>query len=325
MRVECLTSLDHDQSRAVRALAERAARADGTTPLSEHVLLHIRHGGPPSEAGAAAHLLAYDGTDVAGYAHLERGSAGEPATAEIVVDPGHRRRGAGRALVGALLGEASDLRLWSHGHLESARAFAARDGFTSVRELWQMRRPLGDPAESGAPPLPAARLPEGFSARPFVVGQDEDAWLAVNARAFAEHPEQGRMTRADLDQRIAEPWFDPGGFILVDDVRDASRPRLAAFHWTKVHAHESGAAGNGQPSHPPVGEVYVVGVDPAYQGLGLGTAVTVLGLAHLQDKGLTEAMLYVDGDNAAAVATYRKLGFQRSDVDVMYSRARPAR
>src|SRR6476661_5118934 len=149
MRVECLTSLDHDQSRAVRALAERAARADGTTPLSEHVLLHSRHG-------------------------------------------------AGRALVAALLGEASDLRLWSHGHLESARAFAARDGFTSVRELWQMRRPLGDPAESGAPPLPATRLPEGFSARPFVVGQDEDAWLAVNARAFAEHPEQGRMMRADL-------------------------------------------------------------------------------------------------------------------------------
>jgi mycothiol synthase len=170
-----------------------------------------------------------------------------------------------------------------------------------------MRRPLGP----GAPPLPPATVPDGFAARTFRPGRDEHGWLQVNARAFAHHPEQGRMTLDDLMLREAEPWFDPAGFFLVEQVADHS-PVLAAFHWTKVHSHD------GSP-HRPVGEVYVVGVDPTFQGSGLGRAVTLLGLHHLQERGLTTAMLYVDGDNAAAVATYSRLGFERTAVDVMYS------
>ncbi|MGZ4601682.1 MAG: mycothiol synthase [Oryzihumus sp.] len=314
MRVDGLFQLDDDQSHAVLSLARRATTADGVTPLSEHVLLHVRHSSGGSVDDPLSHFLLYDGTQLAGYAHLEHGSGGEPATAEVVIDPDLRRGGAGRTLVQALLKQAPDLRLWSHGHLAAARAFAARDGFTSVRELWRMKRPLGP--EVGADPLPEPHLPEGFTARTFVEDQDEDVWLRVNARAFAHHPEQGRITRADLDQRFAEDWFDPDGFILVEDPHG----RLAAFHWTKVHAHAA-TPGNGQPSHPPIGEVYVVGVDPDYQGQGLGTAVTLLGLRHRESLGLAEVMLYVDGDNAAAIATYTRLGFQRADVDVMYSRA----
>jgi mycothiol synthase len=176
-----------------------------------------------------------------------------------------------------------------------------------------MRRPL--PAEVA--PLPAVSLPEGFRTRRFVVGEDEEAWLRVNARAFANHPEQGRITRDDLDQRIAEPWFDARGFILVDDVRGPA-PVLAASHWTKVVP--ASIQGTDPTIRATEGEVYVVGVDPAYQGLGLGRAVTVLGLEHLRDMGLSEATLYVDADNEAAVATYSRLGFARSAVDVMYSR-----
>jgi mycothiol synthase len=136
--------------------------------------------------------------------------------------------------------------------------------------------------------------------------------LRVNAHAFVDHPEQGRMTRYDLDRRIAEPWFDAKGFLLIEDLR-APAPALAASHWTKV-----------VPAQDPQirateGEVYVVAVDPAYQGMGLGRIVTVLGLAHLRQQGLTEAMLYVDADNQAAVATYTRLDFVRCAVDIMYS------
>ena len=314
MRVDGHFQLDDDQSRAVVALARRAAQADGVTPLSEHVLLHVRHSGTGQVEAPLTHFLAYDDGGLIGYAHLETGSGGEPSTAEVVVDPAHRRHGAGTALVEAIAVQAGSLQLWSHGHLPAARSFAARDGFTSVRELWRMRRMLG--AETGAPALPPVTLPDGFRVRTFVEEQDEEAWLAVNARAFADHPEQGRLTRGDLEQRFAEDWFDPEGFILIEDPDG----RLAAFHWTKVHAHAA-TPGNGQPSHPPIGEVYVVGVDPAYQGRGLGRAATVLGLRYLEALGLAEVMLYVDGDNAAALATYTRLGFDRSDVDVMYSRA----
>jgi mycothiol synthase len=310
MQLAGVGRLDDGQAAAVAALAQAAAATDGVVPLSEHVLLHVRSGSATDEdGGSPAHLLAYDEGRLVGYAHLDRGEAAEGASAEVVVHPDARRRGVGRALISALrtATDSGPLRLWSHGHLAAARDFAAADGFTNVRELWQMRRPLG----ADAPPLPAVTLPDGFAARTFLPGRDEQVWLAVNARAFASHPEQGRMTLDDLLLREAEPWFDPAGFILVEQVAPQP-PALAAFHWTKVHGHEGSV-------HPPVGEVYVVAVDPEYQGSGLGRAVTLLGLHHLQDRGLPSAMLYVDGDNAAAVATYTRLGFQRTAVDVMYS------
>ena len=323
MQVDNVERLGDGQLSEVLALCRTARTVDEVAPMSEQVLLAARGGhtaGPATgPTTGSSHFLAYAGTHLAGYAHLEQGLAGQAATAEVVVDPAHRRQGVGTALVRALEAalqpetvgpETETLQIWSHGHLEGARAFAARDGYANVRELWAMRRSLRPDADS----LPAVNLPEGFRTRQFVIGQDEDAWLRVNARAFVDHPEQGRMTRHDLDRRIAEPWFDAPGFILIEDTRGGV-PVLAASHWTKV------VPGDDPQVSPTRGEVYVVGVDPAYQGLGLGRAVTVLGLAHLRARGLAEAMLYVDADNSAAVATYSRLGFARFAVDVMYSSA----
>ena len=341
VRVENVERLTEGQLADVLALVAAASHMDGVAPLSEQVLLAMGSAAPagsdvhlPTATSDWPHFLAYAGGRLAGYAHLGRGvasSAGVAATAEVVVDPARRRQGVGTALVrtleaalkSAVAPGAGTLRLWSHGHLDGARAFAARDGYTSVRELWAMRRSL----RSDADPLPAVSLPEGFKTRHFVIGQDEDAWLRVNARAFVDHPEQGRLTRHDLDRRIAEPWFDARGFILIEDVR-AFVPVLAASHWTKVVPAQIVAAsqpdvapGGSSETGQKRGEVYVVAVDPAYQGLGLGRAVTILGLAHLRERGLREAMLYVEADNRAAVATYSRLGFARFAADVMYSPA----
>jgi len=317
---ESVERLTDGQRSEVLGLVNTASRVDEVAPLSEQVLLAVRDGDAASTSPASTttsrHLLAYAGTHLAGYAHLEQGVDGEVATAEVVVDPSYRRQGVGTVLIHALEGaiedatapQATSLRLWSHGDLAGARAFAIRGDYSIVRELWQMRRSLHDVTS-----LPAVSLPEGFGTRHFVVGRDEEAWLRVNARAFVDHPEQGRMTRYDLNRRIAEPWFDAKGFILIEDMRGLT-PMLAASHWTKVVPTEE------QQTRATEGEVYVVGVDPAYQGLGLGRTVTVLGLAHLREKGVTEAMLYVDADNRAAVATYSRLDFARSAVDIMYSR-----
>jgi len=334
MRVDEVEQLNAGQLSEVLALFEAASRLDKVAPLSEQALLAARTGHPVDATTSTPHFLAYVGRHLAGYAHLEAGpdgagSDGVPATAEVVVGPAHRRQGVGTALVNALeaaLASATPnetatrpnavmLQIWAHGHLDGARALAVRDGFSIVRELWQMRRSLRPDTHSppSAGPLPAVSLPEGFSARPFVVGQDEDDWLRVNARAFVDHPEQGRMTRQDLDQRIAEPWFDAAGLILIED-RQGHLPVLAASHWTKVVPATDPKVSQTE------GEVYVVGVDPAYQGMGLGRAVTLLGLAHLREKGLAEAMLYVEAENVAALATYSRLGFARSGVDIMYSR-----
>jgi mycothiol synthase len=286
--------LDAGTAAAVRALAAAAAAHDGVPPLSEQPLLWLTGGGPD-----VVHLLVADGADgLAGYAQVD---ARDPhlATAEVVVDPAGRRRGLGSALLAAALtavrargGTAVDV--WAHGDVAPARALAAARGLPAVRELWQMALdPLVAPDD--LPPLP-----EGVTVRAFVPGQDEDAWVAVNARAFAQHPEQGRLTRDDLGAREAEPWFDPAGLLLAE--QDG---RLLGFGWTKV-------------ATPDEGEIYALGVDPDAQGRRLGPALTARMLAHLAGRGVARVVLYTEGENAPAIRVYRAAGFERSALDVVY-------
>jgi mycothiol synthase len=292
----------------VLALVARAARVDGGEPVSEDARLALRSAG----GAGLRHLLLREGASLVGYAQVGArepcgGGAGSPAgaTAELLVDPAARGRGHGTLLAAAVEATAADaapgpLSAWSHADSPAAAALAARRGYARVRELWRMARPLG----AGAPPLPALELPDDVQLRPFQPGQDEEAWLAVNARAFATHPEQGRWTAADLAAREAEPWFDSAGFLLAVQAQDG---HLLAFHWTKVEEAQDG-------------EVYVVGVDPSAQGRGLGTVVTLAGLHHLELRGVRHVELYVEGDNRAAQRVYTRLGFERSGTDVLYRR-----
>ena len=254
-------------------------------------------GGDPA---ASVHLSSYAGGELAGYAFLDRSGPDGPA-GELVVHPRHRLRGHGAALLDAA--GTGPMRFWAHGDEPGAAAFAGKHGFERVRVLWQMRRSLTEP-------LPDVPLPAGVSLRGFRPGHDEPAWLGINARAFAHHPEQGRWTAADLRLRQAEPWFDPAGFLLAVDVADT----VLGFHWTKVHPPTAG--------DPAIGEIYVLGVDPGGHRRGLGAALSVAGLRHLADAGLTEAKLYVDESNPAAVALYRRLGFEVYKTDVSYQRTR---
>lgn len=163
-------------------------------------------------------------------------------------------------------------------------------------------------------PLPLAETTD-VPVRAFAPGADDEAWLAVNNRAFAWHPEQRGWAREDLARRLAEPWFDPDGFLIHE--RDG---RIAAFCWTKEHAD----------IEPPFGEIHVIGVDPDFQGLGLGRALTIAGLAHLARRGLTIGALWVEGDNERALQLYADLGFARHRtrravvIDVAAQPAEPA-
>ena len=301
------SSLTPAQVAEVLDLVAAAAAADSVAPLSEHALLHLRYdaagknAGPgPGVAPGRDLVLTADGV-VAGYAYLDAPAPpGQEVSGELVIDPRHRGRGLGLALVRELIAQAGGhrVRLWAHGDLPAAGRLARAAGFERFRALWQMRRPLRDP-------LTAPRLPTGTTLRTFRPGRDEAEWLSLNARAFAKHPEQGAWTRHDLELREQEPWFDPAGFFLAE--RDGV---MTGFHWTKIPVPE-------EPDRC-TGEVYVVGVDPGERGTGLGRALTLAGLNYLRDRGLAEAMLYVDEDNVPAIRMYEGLGFTRSSTDAMY-------
>ncbi|MBN9102938.1 MULTISPECIES: mycothiol synthase [unclassified Pseudonocardia] len=300
--------LDENEIAEVQALMAGAADVDGTAPLSEHVLMHLRHGGDAE----ALHLVARDGDALVAFAHLDATDPVAGGAGELVVHPDRRRHGLGEQVVQALLDRMASagspaggrLRLWAHGGHPGAAALAERHGFTRTRTLWQMRRSL-------LAPLAAPEFPEGVRLRPFVVGRDEPEFLRVNNAAFDWHPEQGGWDVDRMKLREAEPWFDPAGFLLAVDGDD----RLLGFHWTKVHG-----ASAGEHSHEPIGEVYVLGVDPAVRGMHLGKALTLAGLRHLRDRGLNQVMLYVEADNEAAIRVYEDLQFTHWDTDVSYVR-----
>lgn len=334
-RIQHAIALSPEQVDDVLRLINATAQADGTMPISEHVLLHLRHGG--DEHGQ--HLLARDDTgELLGYAHLDVTDSVQGASAEMLVAPTDRRRGVGRALITNLtdLTAQGRLRLWAHGEQAGARELAESMGFRTTRVLWQMRRSL-------LAALPRVVLPPGVTIRSFLPDSDAAAWITLNAQAFAGHPEQGSWTLEDLTMRMAEPWFESTGFLLAVAEETGE---LVGFHWTKVHGfgaqapfgHAHAPLGHAQAplghahaplghvqapfghAHAPIGEVYVVGVRPDYRGSGLGRALTIAGLEHLRGLGLSQAMLYVDAENTRAIRLYEGLGFARWDTDVMYQR-----
>lgn len=296
-RLEIKRQLDAADVTAVAALLALAAEADGHHPLDEHTWPDLALRGRKGFAGLVAWSPDHDHDHPVAYAQVRRGP--DAWAVELVVDPHHRDDAEAIApeMLDAALGVIREeggghVHHWVYKPTDGHDRIAARAGLRWGRDLWQMRRPL--PAE---PPPPLA-------VRTFVPGRDEAAWLAVNNRAFAGHPEQGSWDLDTLVERQGEPWFDAEGFLLHE--RDG---RLAGFCWTKVHAG----------TDPPLGEIYVIAVDPDAHGHGLGRALVLTGLDWLhRARGMTTGMLYVDAANAPAVRLYQRLGFTVDHVDRAY-------
>lgn len=281
-----------DDVAAVSELLAAAERADGHQPLADHQWLDLVQGGRAGFAGLVAWEPGHH--HPVAYAQVSRGN--QSWALELVIDPHHRYEALViapemlSAAIGVIRSEGGGhVHWWVFEPTEAHLQIAKKLGLSPGRELYQMRRRL-----------PVTGVHSGVDVRPFVVGHDEETWLTVNNRAFAGHPEQGGWGLDTLRSRQKEPWFDPSGFLLHE--RDG---RLAAFCWTKVHAEHD----------PPLGEIYVIAVDPDFHGHGLGRSLTLAGLESLHARGLDVGMLYVDRDNHAAVGLYLDLGFAVHHVD----------
>jgi len=273
----------------VQELLDTVERADGHRPLSDHLWLDLVDGGHEGFAGLVAwepgheHLVAY--------AQISKGNGSH--SIELVVHPHHRYEMhlIGPELLSAALSEVArngggPVHWWVFEPTKGHEQVASEVGLTPGRTLHQMRRSL---------PLSSAEAAEALLVRTFVASVDDRQWLELNNRAFAHHPEQGGWDGASLSARMAQPWFEPEGFIIheIDG-------QMAGFCWTKVH----------RDMDPVLGEIYVVAVDPAHVGHGLGRSMVVSGLVNLAERGVTAAMLFVDADNGAAMRLYGKLGFR---------------
>jgi mycothiol synthase len=267
-----------DEITEVTRIADACEAVDGASPLDEAARIALADG--------VATAVVRDG----GFALLHDGDL------SLAVHPDHRGKGVATDLLQRTSYDGA-LTAWSHGNHPAAARLAASHGWDRVRDLWVMRR-------STALPLPPLDVPDGVTIRSY---RDSDAAdvVAVNAAAFAHHPEQGAMDADNLARRMAEPWFDPAGLLVAEDASG-----MLGFHWTKQHDSR-------------LGEVYVVGVAPGAQGRGLGTLLTLAGLHHLAGLGVDEVLLYVEADNAPAVAVYSRLGFEHAEADthVQYRRA----
>jgi mycothiol synthase len=279
--IERHTALPAELQTEVRTLAADLERASGSPPLNDQSLLRLGAAGDH-----LVHLTVRLGPELTGYAQLD-GTSAELAA----------RTGSAAQLLAAAEAAAGRLTIWTHGRNSTVTPAVERRGYRRIRTLHQLRRSLTGGPQSAAPP---ADLPAGITIRSFIPGQDEPAWLAVNAAAFAGHPEQGAWTLAEVNAREAEPWFEAAGLLLAH-----RGPELVGFHWTKVHPDG-------------IGEVYVIAVAPSAQGIGLGPALLGRGLAYLAGRGCREALLYVDDSNARALHLYERSGFHRHDVDIQW-------
>ena len=257
------TALADDDQRRIRELIAAARKADGVAPVGDQVLRELSH-------DRTRHLLALDGDSVVGYLNLAPATDEAPAMAEVVVHPQWRRRGIGSAMARDRVGRGRQ----RHPDLGARQPGAGpRDGkaarSAAVRELLQMRRPLTD--------LPPVTIPAGVRVSTYRGPDDDAELLRVNNAAFAWHPEQGGWTAADIAERRGEPWFDAAGLFMAFDDQTGE---LLGFHWTKVH-NAGGQERSDSGTDPGLGEVYVVGVDPAAQGRGIGATLTLVGLHHL--------------------------------------------
>ncbi len=276
------TPFTPDHAGPVREFADLVARADGIEAFGEQTLFNLA-------SPSVTHLLLTKPGAIVAYGQIDRHSA------ELAVHPQYRRNGIGGALLDAVKARDARAAVWAHGDLPGARALARSRSLNPTRELVYMSADLD----------PSARLPQVPAGMMLTTFTEADAsdWLRVNAAAFADHPEQGRLTHADLQERISQPWFDPRVFWLARD----DSGELLGYMWVK---REPGA---------DTAEIYVLGVSPTAQGRGVGKFLTEYALAHMATVGVTTMDLYVEGDNAPALATYTRYGFTRAITHVQYT------
>jgi mycothiol synthase len=259
---------------AVADLVEVATHVDGHPPFSGHKLESIGRG--RTRTGAWSDDMAISVVGVAAFHQSDR-----HWTVEIAVSPEHR----GRRMEEIAIRLASDLvpdgaahTIWAFrtDQIEAAR----RLGYIQIRAVVRMAGPLPEQISGTAPGVTIGAM----------VPSDIGGIVAVNNRAFLDHPEQGAMTEEGFASLADHPWFNPDGVLVAK-----AGEHVAGFCITK---REGGR----------IGEIVVIAVDPAHQHSGIGRDLVQAGSGVLRKGRAQTLTLWVDSSNDAAIRLYASLG-----------------
>lgn len=295
--------LSVESALAVKDLVSAVTAQRGVSPISEQPMLWLME-----PRVHVAHIMATEDNALVAYGQMDLSNKDE-ISLEMAVHPDAAGRGLERRLLeaGAYVAQENDasFSLWTHAPSAQSIEILTANGFTPSRTLLRLQRSLSDHAGSA----------RADGTRHFVENQDEEEWLKANAEAFSWHPEQGKMTRADLEARKREPWFDASTVLLAErattGVSTAGSTEIAGFSWLKLEPGQE------------TGEIYALGVVPNAQGTGLGMSLLESSLDTLRERGRTAADLYVEADNAAALALYSRFGFTEVERHIKFRQTRP--
>lgn len=311
-----------DLVEGIGELLDAVQEHDGVAALSEAYVRGVK------EEQGHRHVVAFDASSEAspvGILGLDPSS-----TVELAVLPSRRHHGIGRELLNHAIAEfdlEGALEVWAHGDSPAAQKLVESVGARRTRELLKMaidatpgsatREKLVDGANQAREKIADQDVRVlNYQEAVDSFGQDlvDEEWVRVNNEAFAWHPEQGGWDLARLSDARDTPWFSAEGvWMLWAEEETSEQPRCLGFHWTKIPLDQKEL-----PEGERVGEVYVVCLADEARGRGLGGPITLVGMGYLLEQDAGRIELYVEGDNAPAVATYQRLGFNVVQTDVVY-------
>ncbi len=226
----------------------------------------------------------------------------EPSIGRAVVEwgvvPSKDRVALGEALLVRSLSHAKGLgakaaHLSAQGHDREAAYLYKKLGFALVKTQWQMRL---DVKRWKAP----AKGKEGISLRQLNPGE-EALVTDIQNRAFGGSWGFAPNVPEELRYRLRMRGSKVQDALILEE-----KGAPAAYCWTRVNKGKDGA----------VGIIWMIGVDPAYRGQGLGRAMLDASIADLKRRGATAVELTVYADNTPAVELYKAVGFKRMyDID----------
>ncbi len=210
------------------------------------------------------------------------------------VHPQHRRKGLGTQLFGYATHRAKELgtKVAHVNIIEGntvAKSVLPRLGFKFVRRFVHLRLDMARLGwrDANQAPLQYRHLQRG----------EEDKLAQIQNRSFADTWGYNPNTVEEIVHRTNLSHSSPGDVLLAYD-----GDRVIGYCWTRITSEAASGKREGQ--------IFMLGVNPDYQGRGVGKTVLLAGLSYLENKGFETAGLTVDSKNKIARALYRSVGFK---------------